>query len=239
MTPSMQRIIRKLACGVLIILVSLGAGIVSVQAADKPYIGMQLQELPPEAIVALGLRGEKFVMVRDVGRNTPAGLAGIRPGDLVLSFAGSDVSSLSGLVRLMGDVEPGDAVDVTLRRAGDTIETTIHTTLWPESQSLQKAAVGQVPAIGVTLVGLTREIRGQFGIRWDAQGLLVSLVDPSKGVSEIIQRGDVIVQVNQRDVWLPQQVIEIYAEAKAAGQRQILVLLERSDSNAMIMLPVK
>ena len=208
-------------------------------AGERPYIGMQPQELPAEALVALGLGGATIIMIRDVGRHTPAGGAGVRPGDILLSMNDKPVSSLAELIDLVGTLVPGDTVPLSVSRGGEELDLALEVGSWPAAQALQKPNVGQVPALGLTMIGLTKEVREQFSLRWDTSGLLVSLVDPSKGISEIIQRGDVIVQANQQDVWLPEQVIDIYRAAKDAGQRQIVLLLERSEGNALVLLPVK
>ena len=146
---------------------------------------------------------------------------------------------MTQLISVVQTLSPGDDVKLLVVRDGRELSLNLVVGSWPESQSIKKSNVGQVPALGLTMVGLTKEVREQFGLRWDTEGLLVSLVDPSKGISEIIQRGDVVVQVNRQDVWTPQQVIDIFKAAKDAGQRQVVLLLERATGNELILLPVR
>lgn len=211
-----------------------------VHAGERPYIGMQPQELPKEALAALGLDVTgNIIMIRDVGRNTPAAKAGVMPGDFLLAVGDDKVTSLVQLIALIENISPGDSIRLSVARDGNELELELVVDVWPAAQAISKSKAGSLPSLGLTMVGLTKEVRQQFGLRWDSQGLLVSLVDPSKGISEIIRRGDIIVQVNGRDVWLPQQVIDIYRAAKDADQRQVVMLLERINGNALILLPVK
>jgi len=60
-------------------------------------------------------------------------------------------------------------------------------------------------------------LRKGLGLRWSSIGVVVTLVDPDR--TDIgLRRGDLIVQVNQHDVWLPEQVVEQYKAAKKAGR---------------------
>jgi len=200
---------------------------------------MQPQELPQKAIDALGLSTKGAVAIRDVGRDTPAGQAGVQRGDILLSMNGKPVETLAQVIDIVGKASPGDIFDLVVMRNGQTVNLSLVTTPWPESRSIKKNFVGQIPALGLTTSALSAKIREQFGIRWDSEGVLVTLVDPSKGVSEIIQRGDVIVQFNQQAVWLPEQLIAVYGSARDAGKTVALLLLERPDGYVFVLLPVR
>lgn len=218
------------------VLLGLSAGAL----ADSPYVGMQPQELPKNAALALGFSGaDGVVAVRDVGRDTPAGRAGIQRGDVLLSMNGEDIQTLAQVIAIVTKGSPGDVFELTMLRNGKEIEVTLETTEWPEQRRIQKNHIGQIPALGLTTGALTKAIREQFGVRWDSEGVIVTLVDPSKGVSEVIKRGDVIVQFNQQPVWLPEHLIEAYDKAKEAKKKAALLLLERPEGYVFITLPVK
>lgn len=208
--------------------------------ADSPYVGMQPQELPKIAAEALGFSAsDGVVAIRDVGRDTPAGDAGVKRGDVLMSMNGQDISSLAQVIDIVTKASPGDVFDLTVLRNGEKIDIALTTSEWPEQRRIKKNYVGQIPAIGVTTTALTQKIRTQFGIRWDSEGVLVTLIDPSKGVSEVIKRGDVIVQFNQQPVWLPEQLIAAYTAAKDEKKKAALVLLERAEGYVFITLPIK
>lgn len=208
--------------------------------AGSPYVGMQPQELPKLAATALGLSGSKgAVAIRDVGRDTPAAEAGVRRGDVLVSMNGEKIHALAEVIAIVTKASPGDVFDLTVLRDGKEVDLSIKTREWPEQRQIKKTAVGQVPAIGLTTAALTRKIREQFGVRWDSEGVVVTLVDPSKGVSEVIKRGDVIVQFNQAPIWMPEHLIDAYKDAKEAKRKAALVLLERPEGYVFITLPVK
>ncbi len=76
------------------------------------------------------------------------------------------------------------------------------------------------------MASLTQKLRKGFGLRWGSIGIVVTLVDPDR--TDIgLRRGDLIVQVNQKDVWLPDQLIAEYKAAKKAGRKELLLLVAR------------
>lgn len=233
-----RRLAMTIAMTIIGLLVFLGAG--NAVAGGTPYISMQPQEMPEKAIVALGLSGAKGVVaIRDVGRDTPAERAGVRRGDVLLSFNGERVETLAQVIAVVTKASPGDVFDLTVLRRGEEIDLSMTTEEWPEPRQIKKTYIGQVPALGLTVGALTEKVRTQMGIRWDSEGVVVTLVDPSKGVSEVIQRGDVITQFNQQPIWLPEQLIEAYGAAKEAKMTAALLLLERPGGFVFIMLPVQ
>ncbi|MDD9877659.1 MAG: hypothetical protein OXR84_09500, partial [Magnetovibrio sp.] len=109
----------------------------------------------------------------------------------------------------------------------------------PASWKVVKGAVINFPASGITLAAITQKIRKRFNIRWGTVGVLVTLIDPNFASRMLLERGDVIVQINQKDVWLPGQVKAAYDAAKEKQQQQLLMLIERADGFRYMMLPVK
>ena len=96
-----------------------------------------------------------------------------------------------------------------------------------------------LPNAGLTLAAITPKIRKRFNLRWGAVGVLVTLIDPEHAQRTVMKRGDVIVQVNQKDVWLPNQVITAYQDAKAAKRDRLLLLVERLGAYEFMLLPVR
>ena len=83
-------------------------------------IGVQLQELTVDIASALGLKEPRGALIAGVERGGPADRAGIRPGDVVLSFNGQQVQTTADLARFVGSTKPGTKVTAELWRKGET-----------------------------------------------------------------------------------------------------------------------
>jgi hypothetical protein len=58
------------------------------------------------------------VRLAGVTDGSPAALAGLREGDIIVGFAGSKVQNLEDLVNLLRDKKPGDEVEIVVHRGG-------------------------------------------------------------------------------------------------------------------------
>jgi len=110
---------------------------------------------------------------------------------------------------------------------------------WDDATRARKSESAQLDIFGLTLISLTDKVREQFKIRWDVEGVAVSIVDPAMGVSATLKRGDVIVQFNQQKIWLPGQLIKAYEEARLAGRTSVLMLVLRNSGFVYVVLPVR
>jgi len=70
----------------------------------------------------LNVPSEKGVLVSDMNRNATAYQAGIRPGDVIISFNGKDVIDTSQLLRLIADAPIGSTATVVAYREGRKAE---------------------------------------------------------------------------------------------------------------------
>jgi len=65
-----------------------------------------------------GEREDGGVRVGDVRAGSPAETAGVRAGDVIVTFAGMTVGTLQDFSFALRSRRPGDRVDVTVRRDG-------------------------------------------------------------------------------------------------------------------------
>ena len=76
---------------------------------------MRIQNVDPDIAEALGLASAKGALVTDVPEG-PALEAGLRAGDVILSFGGEPIDDTRELVRLVAESEVGRSVDVVVFR---------------------------------------------------------------------------------------------------------------------------
>jgi hypothetical protein len=71
----------------------------------------------------------KGVKLADVRPNGPAAKGGIKPGDVIIKFAGQTVTGINGYTEYLGASKPGDNVDIVVLRDGKevTLKVTIGT----------------------------------------------------------------------------------------------------------------
>jgi S1-C subfamily serine protease len=84
----------------------------------------------PRGYLGLGLQPVKLdtgigAMVMSVDSKGPGAAAGIRQGDVIVTYNGQPVRSVQALVRALGPDSVGSVVPMTLRRAGEPVEVSL------------------------------------------------------------------------------------------------------------------
>ncbi|MGV3655348.1 MAG: S1C family serine protease, partial [Noviherbaspirillum sp.] len=95
-------------------------------------LGVQAQELTPELAAGFGLTNSDGAVVAMVEKGGPADRAGIRPGDVILGFAGKPVESATDLARLTGSTRPGTAVELEVWRKDEKHQVRVNVTEMPQ-----------------------------------------------------------------------------------------------------------
>ena len=93
----------------------------------RGYLGLGLQPVKLDD-------GGTGAMAISVDAKGPAAAAGVRQGDIIVAWNGEPIRGVHQLVRALGPDSVGASVRLTLRRAGEPIETTLTIGERPESQ---------------------------------------------------------------------------------------------------------
>jgi|SRR6266511_1037708 serine protease Do len=179
----------------------------------RGYLGIQMRALQP------GESGSETegVTVADVVPGSPAAQAGVQPGDVIRKFDGHDVNNISALRSLVAQTQLNKQVELEVVRNGKPLKVT--TQIKEQPIDFQSAGAsprrGQPqpqqpgrpndqetsdsPLASIHVEELTPEAARQLDLPANAQGVLVTGVDPDSGVAEL-QKGDVIEEINQQPV---------------------------------------
>jgi serine protease Do len=87
----------------------------------RGWIGVSIQTVTPEIVEFFELKEAKGILIGDVVRGGPADKAGIKRGDVIVSFDGKKIKNISDLPRVVADTPVGKDVDVIIVRGGNEI----------------------------------------------------------------------------------------------------------------------
>ncbi|AXC49868.1 Do family serine endopeptidase [Paracoccus suum] len=213
----------------------------------RGWLGVKIQDVTPEMADALGLKEGQGAMITDVPGG-PAAEAGMKAGDVVVSFAGGPVKDSRDLVRRVADAPIGEAVPMTVMRQGQSVD--LKVTLGRRelaeggetgSQTAKDSAASQTAsdAMGLTLAELTPELAAQIGAPSGTQGLVVRSVDPEGPAADKgIASGDVITEIGQKPVATLGDLDAQVKAARDAGRKSILLLIRRGGDPLYVALPI-
>ena len=92
----------------------------------RAFLGVSLAELDRPTAIEMGLKIREGVVVRSVTAETPADIAGIQDGDVIVGLGSYQIPDLVTLERLLiANFSPGQTIDVTLVRGSDELKVKI------------------------------------------------------------------------------------------------------------------
>ena len=84
----------------------------------RGWLGVRIQSVTPDIAESLGLKEQKGALVAGTTPDGPAEKAGIKAGDVILTFDGKDVVDMRRLPRIVAETGIDKDVDVQLWRGG-------------------------------------------------------------------------------------------------------------------------
>ena len=218
----------------------------------RGWLGVKIQTVTDEFAESLGLDKAKGALIAGVTEQGPAEAGKVLSGDVVIRFDGREVAEMRMLPRIVAETPVDKLVDVVVWRKGREVSLKIKlgelpdddqvaalTRDRPASPSPPQSPVATVDALGLSLSALTPELRKQFGLAERTKGVLIAKInDRSSAAERDLQPGDVIVEVAQEEVSDPAQVLKKINEAKAAGRKSVLVMVERKGEQRFVGLSV-
>lgn len=201
----------------------------------RGWLGVRIQEVTAAIAESYALDSPRGALVSSVTADSPAERAGLRPGDLILSFDGRDIDNDRQLTRLAAEAPVGETVTVEFLRQRQrfAVEITIER-LEEEGFGVNTGELPEPPAdaqavptvLGVTVAPLTETLIRRYRIDSGAAGVVITYVDPDSDAAGKVRAGDVIEEVSWEAVSDPNQAAE-RARVAAQDGLPVLVLINR------------
>ena len=208
----------------------------------RGWVGLHVQEITDEIAEALKLDTPRGILVLGVEPRGPAGAAGIRTGDVIVSFNGREARTPREFNRIVAEAPFGSTAPVTAVRDGRKVSFVV--TLGrrennvPTSPGRRTRSAPVISALGLQLSGITPALRNQLELPGDARGVVVIAVQSaSQAASRGIRPGMLIAEVHNRRVDTPGEFVRRVEALKAEGRRSaVFLVLSASGERRFIAL---
>jgi serine protease Do len=215
------------------------------QRPSRGYLGVGLQPVDEDLAPALGIPKDTGELVRTVVPNGPAARAGLVQGDVIVKVNGQQVTPDQTVSFLVANTPVGQRVPLEIIRNGKRATVYVAVAERPTQEEIDKLSgvtngtqgntSPAVPtpqrALGLSLSQLTPDLARAANLPPTAHGVIITAVDPNANAAEQgLQRGDLIMSVNNQPVTSPAQVVAAVEAARKAGRSSVLLLVKRGTS---------
>ncbi|MGC2661439.1 MAG: PDZ domain-containing protein [Bryobacteraceae bacterium] len=233
---------------------NLGGNQFQAYASPNSFLGVGLIDENSEHAKSLGLDEAKGAEVVKVEAGTPASKAGIKPGDVLLTYNGENILGAVQLGRLVRETPPGRKLKIELWRDGHSLTVAL-TTEAPKRMVGQQIFMTPMPdlpisdvpdlpstmlmwksgLLGIYCESVDSQLADYFGVK---QGVLVrSVVNASPAQRAGLKAGDVLTKVGDRIVASPRDVTAALHLQGQAGKPVLIVFArERKEMTLKVVL---
>jgi Do/DeqQ family serine protease len=168
-------------------------------------------------------------MIQEVESGTPADKAGMKPYDVIVAIDEKPIKDHNDLLIKIADISPGTTVNIkVVRKGGEEKILKARITERESEDEGQQPTTSSDKDIGFKVRALTPRLASRYGYRTE-QGLVITEVTRySEASRKGIQRGDIIIEVNQTKMETVRDLENILRKAKAGDA---IMLLVRRESN--------
>jgi len=227
-------------------------------SGSSSYLGVDISDVTTERLAVLKLKEEKGVEVTMVDQDAPAGKAGIKEHDVILSMNGTTIESGAQLRRMIHETPAGRVVTLGLSRDGQAMTVKaqladkhkefsmtspdIHINI-PEIHvpdidipRIEMMTVTSSMRSGLTLENITPQLGEFFGVK-NGNGVLVRSVEKgSRAEKAGFRAGDVIVKVNDEAVHDTSDFTHA-VHSREGKSVSVGVIREKKEQNLNLTLP--
>ena len=230
--------------------------------SGSSYMGVDIADVRAERLSELKLKEEKGAEITMVDEDAPAGKAGLREHDVILSLNGAAIESAAQLRRMIKEIPPGRVVTLGISRDGQPQTIKVQLADRAKSKNWQPNAhefnfkmpeFPQLPDFdlpvtvviahsslrsGLMVENLTPQLGEFFGVK-DGKGALVRSVEKgSRGEKAGFHAGDVIVKVNDQLVHDASDFTHAL-HGSAKGAAAVTIMRDKHEQTLTLTLPEK
>jgi serine protease Do len=236
-------------------------GFPSEDSSTGAFLGVNINDVTTERLSALKLKEEKGVEVTTVDEDAPAGKAGIKEHDVILTMNGTPIESKAQLQRMIHETPPGRVVAFDISRDGQPIKIKVQLGdrrkqyAWKAKDfEWDMPSVGpitiphiEIPQINVMVVrssarsglmveNITPQLGEFFGVK-NGNGVLVRSVEKgSRGEKAGFRAGDIIVKINDQPVHDTGDFTDVM-HSHDNGTVSVGVIRDKKEQNLNLELP--
>jgi serine protease Do len=235
-------------------------GFPSEESGTGAYLGVDVSDVTSERLSALKLKEEKGVEVTLVDQDAPAGKAGIKEHDVILTMNGTALESGAQLRRMIHETPAGRVVTLGISRDGQPLSVQVqlgdrrkefaylpkvkdfHVDM-PAMPNMPDFVIPEINVVvvrssarsGLMVENLTPQLGEFFGVKGGSGVLIRSVEKGSRGEKAGFHAGDVIVKVDNQPVHDTSDFS--HALHPRTGSISVGVIRDKKEQNLNLTLP--
>jgi serine protease Do len=193
----------------------------------RGWLGVVIQKITPEIAKSFKLKEAEGALVSDVMEDGPAEKAGIKRGDVIISYDGKNIKDSEMLPRVVAATEIGKKAKVGIIRDGKPLVIEVAIGELPE-EGLKASKKPEVEKdFGLVVQDITPEIAKHLNLK-DRRGVIATDVVPGSPAGDAdIRSGDIIKEISRKPI---QNMADFKAAIRNVNIKEGIVMLIKREN---------
>jgi serine protease Do len=207
---------------------------------QRGYLGLDMAEVDNGVLDALSSKRARGILVLDVFHGSAAERGGILPSDVIISYDNKQIKNLNHLNYLIRNSSVGSTANVLVLRNGTVVNLKLKVDEFPYFKydaSLERVKNNSMEAFDMYLTAIDDDLINDMELHKNTRGMAVLDVK-SRGIADLngIERGDIILTVNQTQLKTKQDLVKALASIKNKANKEAILIVKKFKTKKNVLL---
>jgi len=195
----------------------------------RAWLGVRIQEVTDEIAKSVGLDKTYGALVQGLTPDSPAALAGVKEGDIIVEFNGKEVESQKVLPRLVADAKISLPANVTVWRKESFVKLSVKLGIQPSAEVLANIEnnISTVPVkeLGIQIKSISKDDRVRLKLTNNLNGVIITNIDADSFlVRQGISVDDIILEIQGKQIQNSSELLAVIDDVIAQGKENVLLV---------------
>ena len=195
----------------------------------RAWLGVRIQEVTDEIAKSVGLDKTYGALVQGLTPDSPAALAGVKEGDIIVEFNGKKVVSQKVLPRLVADAKISLPANVTVWRKESFVKLSVKLGIQPSAEVLanieNNISTVAVKELGIQIKSISKDDRVRLKLTNNLNGVIITNIDADSFlVRQGISVDDIILEIQGKQIQNSSELLVVIDDVIAQGKENVLLV---------------
>ena len=195
----------------------------------RGWLGVRIQEVTKEIAEIENLKKTKGALIASVGDKSPADKAGLKAGDIILEFDGTEIDTMRKLPKVVAGTAVGKSVELKIWRNKKLISKRLILGRLESSEEFKEKKtkvvekVEDIEKLKIAVREITNEDISSRNLNKKTSGVVITEISNRSPLTNLLSVNDIIIEVQKSPVKSPSDLKRLVDNFFQKGEKTLLL----------------